>query len=150
MPYIYLASTPQWITQNIGKIGCTDEPYGRIQQYLTGCPPCMLPSCDIEFFQIWKLEDDVDKYYYENYIHEWFKLFRMRRKIDGDSEWFNFKNESILENLNSFMKTREWFVGIVSFFSSNSEISSSILFMESYSNPDKNSSKVLSFLYSLY
>lgn len=115
MPYIYLASTPQWITQNIGKIGCTDEPYGRIQQYLTGCPPCMSPSCDIEFFQIWKLEDDADKYYYENYIHEWFKLFRMRRKIDGDSEWFNFKNESILENLNSFMKTREWVVGLVSF-----------------------------------
>ena len=105
-----MASTQQWITQNIGKIGCTDEPYGRIQQYLTGCPPSMSPSCDIEFFQIWKLQDDVDKYYYENYVHEWFKLFRMRRRTERDSEWFNFKDKNIVEELDSFMKTREWVI----------------------------------------
>ena len=46
---IYLASSPVFKALFLGKLGCTEEPYGRRSTYLTGCPPGLTPSYDIDY-----------------------------------------------------------------------------------------------------
>jgi hypothetical protein len=63
---IYLASSPVFRTMSLGKIGCTKEPYGRRSNYLTGCPPGLIPSYDIDYDGVWETmattEDELVEY----------------------------------------------------------------------------------------
>ena len=51
---IYLASSPVFRALFLGKLGCTEEPYGRRSTYLTGCPPGLTPSYDIDYEGMWE------------------------------------------------------------------------------------------------
>jgi superfamily II DNA or RNA helicase len=107
---IYLASSPVLYVMSLGKIGHTTEPYGRRSTYLTGCPPGLTPSYDIDYYGMWETtattkDELVD---YEDEIHNHFVKYRMMREIPGDSEWFNFKGMNPYDMVKSFIETRPW------------------------------------------
>ena len=52
--YVYLASSNAFRSMYIGKIGCSEELYGRRSTYLTGCPPGLTPSYDFEYEGVWE------------------------------------------------------------------------------------------------
>lgn len=107
---IYIASSSVFRTMSIGKIGCTKEPYGRRSNYLTGCPPGLTPSYDIDYDGIWETiattEDEL--FEYEDEVHNRFLKYRMMREIPGDSEWFNFQGNIPYDIVKSFMDSRSW------------------------------------------
>lgn len=95
---------------SLGKIGRTEEPYGRRSTYLTGCPPGFTPSYDIDYDGMWETiattkDELVD---YEDEVHNRFLKYRMMREIPGDSEWFNFQGMNPYDIVKSFMETRSW------------------------------------------
>lgn len=114
--YIYLASSNILRDLCIGKIGCTEDPYGRLCTYRTGCPPGLTPSHDIEYDAIWKTNATTrdELYDLEDEVHDHFLRYRMMRDIPGDSEWFNFQGSSPYETLKTFMDSRQWVVGQLS------------------------------------
>ena len=108
--FIYLASAPIYRALSIGKLGHTQEPYGRRSTYLTGCPPGLTPSHDIEYDAIWETtattrEELVD---HEDEVHNYFLRYRMMREKPGDSEWFHFHGKTPYEEVKRFMETRPW------------------------------------------
>jgi len=107
---IYLASSPVFRAMSLGKIGCTEEPYGRRSTYLTGCPPGLTPSYDIDYDGIWEtIATTRDELFeYEDEVHNYFLKYRMMREIPGDSEWFNFNGTIPYDIVKSFMDTRIW------------------------------------------
>jgi superfamily II DNA or RNA helicase len=105
--YLYSATTPAF-TLICRKLGCTGAPHGRLSTYLTGCPPGLTPSQDIEFESIWKttarsLEELKDL---EDIVHDRFVSKRMMRERPGDSEWFRVSREEV----ESFVESRPWCV----------------------------------------
>ena len=108
--FIYLASSPVFRAMSLGKIGYTEEPYGRLRTYLTGCPPGLTPSYDIDYDGIWKTSatttDELRDH--EDEIHNHFRKYRMMREIPGDSEWFNFQGMNPYDIVKTFMETRSW------------------------------------------
>jgi superfamily II DNA or RNA helicase len=110
--YLYIATAPIYESQNIIKIGFTEEPYGRRSTYQTGCPPGLTPSHDIDYYALWKIdtEDRNEGLDYEDILHNQFIKWRMMRRIPGDSEWFDFKGHSPLETVRDFMKTMPWVI----------------------------------------
>ena len=107
---IYLASSPVFRTLFLGKLGCTEEPYGRRSTYLTGCPPGLTPSYDIEYEGMWETTatSREELFDFEDEVHNHFLKYRMMRLIPGDSEWFNFVNRSPYDAVKAFMDTRQW------------------------------------------
>ena len=107
---IYLASSPVFRALFLGKLGCTEEPYGRRSTYLTGCPPGLTPSYDIDFEGIWETTATTKEelFEYEDEVHNHFLKYRMMREIPGDSEWFNFQGRSPYDAVKAFMETRSW------------------------------------------
>lgn len=108
--YIYLASSPFFRTLFYGKIGSTQEPYGRRSTYLTGCPPGGTPSYDIEYDSVWETTATTrdELYEYEEEVHAHFLKYRMMREIPSDSEWFNFKGRTPYDVVKPFMDARPW------------------------------------------
>jgi len=107
---IYLASCAVFKALFLGKIGCTEEPYGRRSTYLTGCPPGLTPSYDINYEGLWETtavtrEELLD---FEDEVHNHFLKYRMMRSIPGDSEWFNFQGKNPYDLVKAFMETRPW------------------------------------------
>jgi superfamily II DNA or RNA helicase len=105
--YIYSATTPAF-APICRKLGCTGAPHSRLSTYLTGCPPGLTPSQDIEFESIWEttaktLEELMDL---EDILHNRFVNKRMMRERPGDSEWFRASQEEV----ESFMESRPWCV----------------------------------------
>jgi superfamily II DNA or RNA helicase len=107
---IYLASSPVFRALFLGKIGCTEEPYGRRSTYLTGCPPGLTPSYDIDYEGMWETTATTrdELFEYEDEVHNHFLKYRMKREIPGDSEWFNFQGRSPYDVVKAFMETRPW------------------------------------------
>lgn len=107
---IYLASSPVFRALFLGKIGCTEEPYGRRSTYLTGCPPGLTPSYDIDYEGMWETTATTrdELFEYEDEVHNHFLKYRMKREIPGDSEWFNFQGGSPYDAVKAFMETRPW------------------------------------------
>lgn len=107
---IYLASSSVFRAMSLGKIGCTEEPYGRLSTYLTGCPPGLTPSCDIDYDGLWEtIATTKDELFeYEDEVHNHFLKYRMMREIPGDSEWFNFHGMNPYDIVKSFIETRSW------------------------------------------
>jgi len=107
---IYLASSAAFRTMFLGKIGCTEEPYGRLCTYLTGCPPGLTPSYDIDYEGMWETTATTKEelFEYEDEVHNHFLKYRMMREIPGDSEWFNFQGRSPYDAVKAFMETRPW------------------------------------------
>jgi hypothetical protein len=107
---IYLASSPVFRALFLGKLGCTEEPYGRRSTYLTGCPPGLTPSYDIDYEGMWETiaTTKEELFEYEDEVHNHFLKYRMMRKIPGDSEWFNFQGRSPYDVVKAFMETRSW------------------------------------------
>jgi len=107
---IYLASSPVFRSMSLGKIGCTEEPYGRRSTYLTGCPPGLTPSYDIDYDGMWEttaiITDELHEY--EDEVHNHFLKYRMMREIPGDSEWFNFQGMNPYDIVKTFIETRSW------------------------------------------
>lgn len=95
---------------SLGKIGCTEEPYGRRYTYLTGCPPGLTPSQDIDYDAIWETTASTrdDLYDLEDEVHNQFLRYRMMREKPGDSEWFNFLGKNPCDEVRKFMETRQW------------------------------------------
>lgn len=106
--YIYLVSSKYFIEKNIGKIGCTNDPYERIRGYRTHIPP--IDEYIMNYYLIYELniksEKDMKKC--EEKIHDYFLKYRMRREINNDSEWFDFKTNNIVETIKNFMKTQTY------------------------------------------
>jgi len=107
---IYLASSPIFRTLFLGKLGCTEEPYGRRSTYLTGCPPGLTPSYDIDYEGMWETTAATreELFEYEEEVHNHFLKYRMMREIPGDSEWFNFKGCTPYDIVKPFMDSRPW------------------------------------------
>ena len=107
---IYLASSPVFRALFLGKLGCTEEPYGRRSTYLTGCPPGLTPSYDIDYEGMWETTATTKEelFEYEDEVHNHFLKYRMMREIPGDSEWFNFQGRSPYDAVKAFMETRPW------------------------------------------
>lgn len=107
---IYLASSPVFKALSLGKLGCTEEPYGRRSTYLTGCPPGLTPSYDIDYEGMWETTATTkdELFDYEDEVHNHFLKYRMMREIPGDSEWFNFQSRSPYDAVKAYMETRPW------------------------------------------
>jgi len=107
---IYLASSPVFRGLFLGKLGRTEEPYGRRSTYLTGCPPGLTPSYDIDYEGMWETTATIrdELFDYEEEVHNYFLKYRMMREIPGDSEWFNFQGRSPYDAVKAFMETRSW------------------------------------------
>lgn len=108
--YIYLASSNAFRSMCLGKIGCSEELYGRRSTYLTGCPPGLTPSYDIEYEGVWETTATTkdELFDYEDEVDNHFLKYRMMREIPGDSEWFNFQGNNPYDIVKSFMDTRTW------------------------------------------
>jgi superfamily II DNA or RNA helicase len=107
---IYLAASAVFRALFLGKLGCTEEPYGRRSTYLTGCPPGLTPSYDIEYEGMWETiaTTKEELFEYEDEVHNHFLKYRMMRETPGDSEWFNFQGRSPYDTVEAFMNTRIW------------------------------------------
>jgi superfamily II DNA or RNA helicase len=94
----------------LGKIGCSEELYGRRSTYLTGCPPGLTPSYDIEYEGVWETTATTkdELFDYEDEVDDHFLKYRMMREIPRDSEWFNFQGNNPYDIVKSFMDTRTW------------------------------------------
>ena len=108
--FIYLASSPVFRALCIGKIGCTEEPYGRRSTYLTGCPPGLTPSQDIDYDAVWETTATTrdELFDLEDEVHNHFLKYRMMREKPGDSEWFNFQGKNPHDEMKRFMESRPW------------------------------------------
>ena len=108
--FIYLASSPVFRELCIGKLGCTEEPYGRRRTYLTGCPPRLTPSQDIDYDAVWETTATTrdELFDLEDEVHHHFVKYRMMRETLGDSEWFNFQYKNPYEEVKRFMESRPW------------------------------------------
>lgn len=110
--YIYVLSSPHHMEWNAIKIGCTEDPWGRLGTYLTGCCPGLTPSEDLGYMGgIWETtaEDREEMYDYEDEIHNEFLEHRRMRMVPGDSEWFVFpSSRSALEETAAFLSSRSW------------------------------------------
>ncbi len=109
--FLYLATSPFYRLLCIGKLGMTEDLYGRQSNYQTSCPPGLTPhSHDIDYDAVWETDAVTrdDLFHYEDILHNQFIKWRMMRRIPGDSEWFDFKDHSPLEIVREFMKTMPW------------------------------------------
>jgi len=108
--YIYLASSPVFRALCLGKLGCTEEPYGRRSTYLTGCPPGLTPSQDIDYDAVWETTATTrdELFDLEDEVHNHFLKYRMMRDKPGDSEWFNFQGKNPCDEVKRFMESRPW------------------------------------------
>ena len=84
--YIYHASSTVFRVLCLGKIGCTEEPYGRRSTYLTGCPPGLTPSQDIDYDAVWETTATTrdELFDLEDEVHNHFMRYRMMREKPGD------------------------------------------------------------------
>lgn len=108
--FIYLASSPVFRGLFLGKIGLTEDPYGRRSTYLTGCPPGLTPSQDIDYDAVWETTATTrdELFDMEDEIHNHFLKYRMMREKPGDSEWFNFQGKTPHDEVKRFMESRTW------------------------------------------
>ena len=108
--FIYLASSPVFRGLFLGKLGCTEEPYGRRSAYLTGCPPGLTPSQDIDYDAVWETTATTrdELFDMEDEVHNHFLKYRMMRSKPGDSEWFNFQGKTPYDEVTRFMESRPW------------------------------------------
>ena len=95
------------------------NPKNRLGSYLTGCPPGLEPSQDIQFIGLWETDSTniEDLKEYEEHLFERLEKFRLQRKRPFDSEWFKFKDMSItdvIDMIRRFMNTRPWVIREVS------------------------------------
>ena len=108
--FIYLASSPVFRGLFLGKLGCTENPYRRRSAYLTGCPPGLTPSQDIDYDAVWETTATTrdELFDMEDEIHNHFLKYRMMRSKPGDSEWFNFQGKNPYDEVTKFMESRPW------------------------------------------
>ena len=108
--FIYLASSPVFRGLFLGKLGLTEEPYGRRSAYLTGCPPGLTPSQDIDYDAVWETTATTrdELFDMEDEVHNHFLKYRMMRSKPGDSEWFNFQGKTPYDEVKRFMESRSW------------------------------------------
>jgi superfamily II DNA or RNA helicase len=108
--FLYLASSPVFRAMCLGKLGYTKDLYGRHAPYLTGCPPGLTPSYDIEYDGAWETSattcDELRDL--EEELHDHFLKYRMMREKPGDSEWFNFQGKNPYDEVKKFMESRPW------------------------------------------
>lgn len=110
MFYIYAASSPVLRALCLVKIGCTEDPHGRRSTYLTGCPPGLTPSHDIDYDAAWETSATTrdELFDLEEEVHSHYLKYRMMREKPGDSEWFNFQGTNPCDELRMFMESRSW------------------------------------------
>lgn len=108
--FIYFASSPVFRELFLGKIGLTEDPYGRRSAYLTGCPPGLTPSQDIDYDAVWETTATTrdELFDMEDEVHNHFLKYRMMRSKPGDSEWFNFQGKNPYDEVTKFMESRSW------------------------------------------
>lgn len=106
--YLYLVSAPVYARMGIFKIGKTTEPSGRLYQFLTGCPPGLTPSCDLQYYGIWLVKKGEDLGWCEMVVHNRFHTMRMEH--DRRSEWFDFKSdeETVVKGMKQYMADQSW------------------------------------------
>jgi superfamily II DNA or RNA helicase len=109
--FLYIATSAFYRQLCIVKLGMTEDLCGRRSTYQTSCPPGITPhSHDIDYDGVWETDAITrdDLFDYEDILHNQFIQYRMMRAIPGDTEWFNFKGNSPLDMVLSFMKTLSW------------------------------------------
>jgi len=110
MYLLYIVSSQILICKNIVKIGITTlHPNSRRSTYLTGCPPGLTPSHDLNYEIIFETTATSDKELrkIEDIVHNQFIQYRMMRNIPGDSEWFNFTDKDALAEIRKFLISRQ-------------------------------------------
>jgi superfamily II DNA or RNA helicase len=108
--YIYLASSRAFLAMFLAKIGYSIDLYGRRSTYLTGCPPGLTPSYDMEYIGVWETGAATieELRMHEDEIHNYLLKYRMMREIPGDSEWFNFQGRDPYEVVKAYVESRGW------------------------------------------
>lgn len=91
------------------KFGETIEPSGRLCTYLTGCPPGLTPSSDLQYYGIWSIKKGEDPRRCEEAVHNTFRRHRMIT-YNRKSEWFDFKTdeESVVKGMTRYMAEQSW------------------------------------------
>lgn len=110
MGYLYMVTAPAYAALSYYKLGMTEEPYGRRSTYLTGCPPGLTPSHDLDYVALWKVRESapLPLTTYEDMLHNQYVRMRVSRTRLGDSEWFNFQGQPALDMVRLFLATRTW------------------------------------------
>ncbi len=108
--YLYLLSSEEYIRDGLVKLGCTSNPYSRLQSYQTSYPPNKHPR----FYHIWETTatDREMMFQFEGELHDRFVSRRMSRNRTGDSEWFDFKPllpDQICKMINDYIRSISWF-----------------------------------------
>lgn len=108
--YIYLASSPAFRALCIAKLGCTRDPYGRRSTYLTGCPPGLSPSQDMDYDALWETtaQTQDELFELEDEAHNQFLKHRMMRARPGDTEWFRFQGANPCDAVSRWIDARPW------------------------------------------
>ena len=139
--YIYVATAACYISQLIVKIGCTTNLYNRRSTYMTGCPPGLTPSCDIEYISVWETcaATREDLFSHEEEIHNYFYKYRLIRRHRGDTEWFRFSDcvseKDLLQRVAGYMNEQcSWVVRNVPIGEIRSEMSGRFLNVNYFPN----------------
>ena len=105
--FLYVASSPAWQSNNLFKIGLTEDPLNRY--HLTSFPPGQDPCAGMKVLVVWKINVSTRKEleYQEEIFHTKYEKNRLMWEIPGDSEWFAFQSSPI-DNFRSFATKQGW------------------------------------------
>jgi len=104
--YLYMLTSKTYKNEFIAKLGCTQCPYSRLQNFLTGYPP----GNEVYFEGIWETTATTQEELFdlEERLHYEFHRYRLRRERPGDSEWFNFTSLEIYNQVIDFLNKQTW------------------------------------------
>ena len=104
--YLYMLTSISYKTSYIAKLGCTECPYSRLQNFLTSYPP----GNEVDFEGIWETTaiSKEELFDLEERLHFRFHKYRMKRERPGDSEWFDFKTPEVYSQVSDFLKSQSW------------------------------------------
>ena len=104
---------------NVLKIGSSVDLYGRRNTFQTGCPPNLEPSHDIHFITAWEttaMDSETLEEYEQEVFNKFYKYRMVRHKL-GDTEWFQFPDGMLFENIkeliHSYIIIQPWFNEVV-------------------------------------
>jgi superfamily II DNA or RNA helicase len=114
--YLYAVSAQSYYTSGLVKLGLTCNLKDRRSTYLTGCPPGLTPSQELEYYGIWETTagQPAEIAEFEERLHDHFHTHRLFRADSGSTEWFKFATgETGIIAVREFLKGQPWVCGEV-------------------------------------
>lgn len=108
--FIYIASSPIFREKSCWMINATDDPHGRLREYLADCPPMPDKSQDVSYDALWETSarTKIELLDILDVVNDYFMRYRLIRRNIGDSDWFNFKGENGYDIVKRFMDSRPY------------------------------------------